>query len=209
MSGWQNLDVVTYPGTGALDMPGGRRCTGLQVTEFVDLTRAAQVPPDRRRSTGVHFFLPDNLQERAWRDPLGTRKLLSGFGAVIGPTFSVYTDFPLPVRLFNLYRNAWLCRFFQDGGINVVPVAVFAGDMLPACLSVLPENSVLAFSAVGSMNSPEKEAEFLRGAGHIIREKEPLRLVVYGKARGLPEIPTLHIPSFTELLHQRLGRTGA
>ena len=66
-----------------------------------------------------------------------------------------------------------------------------------------------AVSAVGSMNSPEKEAEFLRGAGHIIREKEPLRLVVYGKARGLPEIPTLHIPSFTELLHQRLGRTGA
>ena len=40
MSGWQNLDVVTYPGTGALDMPGVRRCTGLQVTEFVDLTRA-------------------------------------------------------------------------------------------------------------------------------------------------------------------------
>ena len=31
MSGWQNLDVVTYPGTGALDMPGVRRCTGLPI----------------------------------------------------------------------------------------------------------------------------------------------------------------------------------
>jgi hypothetical protein len=74
---------------------------------------------------------------------------------------------------------------------------------------VLPEHSVLAFSGVGSMNSRERTAEFARGVEHIVQEKEPIRLVVYGKARGLPKLPTLHIPSFTELLHSRLGRNDA
>lgn len=47
-------------------------------------------------SAGVHFFLDDYQFERFWRQPQRYLDALAKFPMVLGPTFSLYTDFPGP-----------------------------------------------------------------------------------------------------------------
>lgn len=48
-------------------------------------------------NTGVHFFLDDYQFERFWRQPERYVAALARFPLVIGPDFSLYTDFPAPI----------------------------------------------------------------------------------------------------------------
>lgn len=63
-------------------------------------------------SAGVHFFLDDYQFERFWRQPERYLNALAKFPMVLGPDFSLYTDFPAPLQRWNHYRNqlltAWL-----------------------------------------------------------------------------------------------------
>lgn len=47
-------------------------------------------------SAGVHFFLDDYQFERFWRQPQRYLAALAKCPLVIGPDFSLYTDFPAP-----------------------------------------------------------------------------------------------------------------
>lgn len=49
-------------------------------------------------SAGVHFFLDDYQFERFWRQPERYLNALAKFPMVLGPTFSLYTDFPAPIQ---------------------------------------------------------------------------------------------------------------
>ena len=49
-------------------------------------------------NAGVHFFLDDYQFERFWRQPQRYLDALSRFPLVLGPTFSLYTDFPAPIQ---------------------------------------------------------------------------------------------------------------
>ena len=48
-------------------------------------------------SAGVHFFLDDYQFERFWRQPQRYLAALAKCPLVIGPDFSLYTDFPAPL----------------------------------------------------------------------------------------------------------------
>lgn len=70
-------------------------------------------------SAGVHFFLDDYQFERFWRQPERYLNALAKFPMVLGPTFSLYTDFPAPIQRWNHYRN----HFWQHGFRPTVSVA--------------------------------------------------------------------------------------
>lgn len=59
-------------------------------------------------NAGVHFFLDDYQFERFWRQPQRYLSALAQFPLVIGPDFSLYTDFPEPLQRWNHYRNQLL-----------------------------------------------------------------------------------------------------
>lgn len=79
-------------------------------------------------SAGVHFFLDDYQFERFWRQPQRYLAALAKCPLVIGPDFSLYTDFPAPLQRWNHYRNQLLTAYLQRQGICAIPAAGWADD---------------------------------------------------------------------------------
>ena len=61
----------------------------------------------------VHFFLDDYQFNRVWTNPDRYIPMLQKFKYVLTPDFSLYTDFPKPLRIYNHYRKHWLGAYWQ------------------------------------------------------------------------------------------------
>ena len=74
-----------------------------------------------RARHGVHFFIDDYLFERVWKDPVRYAQMLMDFRAVMTPDFSLFTDYPVAVQLYNHWRKHLLGAYWQRMGIRTQP----------------------------------------------------------------------------------------
>lgn len=191
---------------------------GIQLTAMGNPIVKAQDPPEgiidllgfhevfsTESSSGlaVHFFLDDYRFERAWRKPQLYMESLRRFPAVLGPDFSLYTDYPSPLQRWNHYRNQLLMAYWQHEGLCVIPTASWAdADSYEWCFDGLPERSVIAISSVGCMVHREAKEAMLEGTAALIRSKRPKALWVYGKVpRPLEGLLAGYGIPFREFVH--------
>ncbi len=72
----------------------------------------------------VSLFVPDLiLEDRVWRRLRQFVRDLKAWGvyAVLGVSFTIWGDDPLPVQIYNHWRTRYVERYLQDHGIYVVP----------------------------------------------------------------------------------------
>ena len=130
---------------------------------------------------GVHFFLDDYQFERLWRTPDRYVNLLRKFPLVLGPDFSLYTDYPEPLQRWNHYRNQLLTAYYQSRGIPIVPAVGWAGEAsYEWCFDGIPQHGTLAISTVGCLVHKQATQDFLRGLQAALAATRPTQLVVYG-----------------------------
>ena len=131
---------------------------------------------------GVHFFVDDYQFIRVWKDPDRYVEMLQGFQAVCTPDFSMYTDFPKAIQIYNHYRKHWLGAYWQERGIRVIPTVSWAGpDSYDWCFDGEPQGYTVAVSSVGTQNSELTRHLFLQGYREMMRRLEPSRIIMYGK----------------------------
>lgn len=108
------------------------------------------------RSKGVHFFLDDYQFERIWNDPETYIEKLLEFPCVLTPDFSLYTDMPNAMKIWNVYRSRLIGQMMQDYGIQVIPTLQWAGDdTLDWVFDGIEQGGTVAVSTVGVMKSAE------------------------------------------------------
>ena len=130
----------------------------------------------------VHFFLDDYQFNRVWTDPDKYISMLQRFKYVLTPDFSLYTDFPKPLQIYNHYRKHWLGAYWQMHGINVIPTICWSDrDSFEWCFDGEPTQSVVAVSSVGTQNSAEKKRRFLDGYFEMVERLEPELIIFYGR----------------------------
>lgn len=131
---------------------------------------------------GVHFFLDDYQFERIWKCPERYLDLLRAFPLVLGPDFSIYTDYPEPLQRWNHYRNQLLTAWLQAQGVCIIPTAGWAEEPSFAwCFDGLPQGGTVAVSTVGCLVHRQATAAFLQGFWAMLCAVKPDRVVVYGK----------------------------
>lgn len=71
----------------------------------------------------VGFFTRDYRFESWWEDPARhTQRILNlGVTTVLEPDFTITDEQPYMVALWQVYRQRWLARYFQEAGLMVVP----------------------------------------------------------------------------------------
>jgi hypothetical protein len=69
------------------------------------------------------FFTEDWRFEHVYEYPSDYAQQLldEDWTCVVAPDFSMYSDYPFPMRLWNLYRSRWCARYWQELGIRVIP----------------------------------------------------------------------------------------
>lgn len=134
-----------------------------------------------REKTGVHFFEDDYKFERCWSNPDRYGELLSKFQFVVGPDYSMYVEFPTALKIYNHYRNNWLCRYWQDYfNVRIIPTVLWGHkDTFDWCFDGFPKNSVVAVSTVGLFEDKEMKELFMNGYNEMLRVLNPSKILVY------------------------------
>lgn len=150
--------------------------------EIVPFHEAHRVQKNQRKSKIVHFFLADYLFERVWNQPNKAVEFLSDFKAVFTPDFSMYTDMPRPLQIYNAYRRMWTTKYFQDARLRVIPVACWSDEnSYDFCFEGMPKNALIAVSTVGCAQNPQAKELFKQGYAEMKKQLTPSQIILYGK----------------------------
>ena len=131
----------------------------------------------------VHFFLDDYRFESVWNRPFKALEHLSSYSKLLTPDFSLYRDWPHTLQLWNVYRNRWCGRFWQEQGFEVSPTIGWGGKAsFEFCFLGVPEKSVVAVSTVGvKLEEPLAYTLFMDGFQEMVARLSPTRVLCYGK----------------------------
>lgn len=157
---------------------------------------------------GVHFYVDDYQFERVWRQPERYAFVLSRFGCVTGPDFSLYIDAPEAVNRWNVYRNRLLTAYWQRCGLQVVPSVSWAGpESLCYALEGLPVGGIMAVGCVAVRHDKRLMGYWQEGVERLIDTCRPSRLLVYGRemkfAHGATEV--VWIEDYVSRMRRRLS----
>lgn len=118
---YENLERMVFDGVGEYGIPTLEPVDFDGDTEFIPFNFAA-TSKDREKKS-IHFFIDDYQFIRLWNDPDRYIPMLRQFQYVFTPDFSLYTDFPKAVQIFNHYRKHWIGAYMQMYGVKVIPKA--------------------------------------------------------------------------------------
>lgn len=127
----------------------------------------------------VHFFLDDYKFEVLWKEPEPRINTLKEYRAVMSPQFSVYTEMPVAVQIFQIFKSRWCGAYFQSRGLKVIPSLVWGeADTFWFCFNGIDEGSVVAVSTVGMRT--EKQL-FMAGYNEMLHRIKPTAIICYGE----------------------------
>lgn len=195
---YQNCEKAVYGGAGKYDIP---EIAPIDMdVENVPLVGFNYALTEKNPQDKIlHFFVDDYQFERVWTRPDLYIPVLQRFKAVISPDFSIYSDFPTAVRIFNVYRSQWLGRYFQDNGINVIPNVMWSDESsFDYCFDGTPRNTLVCVSTVGCFGNNGDPEGFIKGFDKAMDVLQPSKLLIYGK-----RYPEMTIPCpFTVAVNQ-------
>lgn len=133
-------------------------------------------------SKGVHFYLDDYQFERVWNQPELYIEMLRKFYFVLTPDFSLYTDMPKPLQIYNVYRSRLLGAYWQSRGLNVIPTLSWSDeDSFDFAFSGLETDGVVSVSTVGVIRNQEAKKLWIAGMEEMISRIDPSVILLYGK----------------------------
>lgn len=177
---YENLEKRNYYGVGEYDIPIIQPYHGDLPEEFVAFSAAAQCK--QRQVKGIHFFIDDYRFNRVWAAPEKYLPMMEQFQCIMTPDFSLYTDFPKAIQIYNHYRKHWIGAFLQEHGVAVIPTIGWSTpDSYEWCFDGEPAHSIVAVSSVGTQQGKESKMLFLRGYEAMMERLEPETVIFYGK----------------------------
>lgn len=197
---YENVQRMLFDGIGEYDIPQIEP-TQFNNAEFIGFNYARNAKEPENKA--VHFFLDDYQFTRVWTEPDRYIPMLQRFKYVLTPDFSLYTDFPKPLQIYNHYRKHWIGAYWQMYGINVIPTICWSDQKsFEWCFDGEPTQSVVAVSSVGTQNNKEKKRCFLDGYHEMVERLQPTQIIFYGRVPDECKKNIIHIKQFSEKWHE-------
>ena len=174
----ENLNIMQFDTEGEYNTPI-LEPYHYEPAEFVGFNYARSAK--NKKEKGLHFFVDDYQFERLWREPLAYVNLIGEFHSIMTPDFSLYTDYPKALQIYNHYRKHWLGAYWQLNGINVIPTVCWSDkESFEWCFDGEPTHSVVAVSSVGTQRSKGTKRKFLDGYFEMVDRLQPTQIIFYG-----------------------------
>lgn len=166
-------------GEGVFNIPMIKREEMPEAKAWMPFSEIKRTVPD---VTGIHFFIDDYRFERIWNQPERYLERLKKAACVCAPDFSMYTNTPLALNIYNHYRKHWLARYWQLNGIKVLPTICWTDEKSFAwCFDGEPKHATVAVSSVGTQKRKDEKAAFLQGYDAMMERLEPEKIIFFGK----------------------------
>lgn len=156
------------------------------------------------RQSVCHFFTDDYMFERLWNDADKHISYLQYFQYVRSPDFSFYSDMPLVLQLFSLYKSRALSHYLTLFGIKIIPVVSWSDEKsFEWCFDGLPQNSTLAISTNGCFSKEGKEC-YVMGFKEMCKRLNPHNVLVVGREIPVNEdVEIVYMKSCGQVLEER------
>lgn len=206
--GLENVERMTFSGAGKYNLPIVPK---LEVSEYeasfeapFNYFRSIRGAEARSRYL-LHFFVDDYQFKRVWERPDYYLPGLKEYKYVVMPDFSTYIDLPLPIQLYNYYRNHWLAAYWGMNGVRIIPQIMYG---LPFtydfCFDGMPIGGVQVVSSYGLNKDKEAIENWVQGFNEAIKRLQPELVLLYGKAYdGMAECNIHSLTPFTDELESR------
>lgn len=200
---YENIERARFEGVGDYDIPTLEKKPDFDSgVEFIPFNYAASCK--NRENKGIHFFVDDYQFIRLWNDPDRYMPMLQQFRYVLTPDFSLYTDFPKALQIWNHYRKHWIGAYMQMYGIDVIStIAWSTPESFEWCFDGEPINGIVAVSSVGIMNSRRKKELFMTGYNEMLSRLSPETILFYGMIPDECRGNIVKIKSFGEEMTER------
>lgn len=176
-----NLAYAQFMGVGNYDIP---EMLPVHINNLKDIPLQGfnfALKEKNPENIGVHFFLHDYQFERVWKYPDRYTECLSKFAYVLSPDFSPYVDMPKALQIFNVYRNRWCGRYWQECGIKVIPTITLGNtEIIDLFFDGIPKNSTIAISTMGEGRWGNFKGLY-NWWNTIIDRLKPKTVLLYGK----------------------------
>ena len=135
----------------------------------------------KNKDCGIHFYIDDYQFERIWAQPQLYLEKLSEYQCIFTPDFSLYTDMPIAMKIWNIYRSRLIGQIAQRMGILVIPTVSWCEEAtFDFCFDGLPENATLSISTIGVKQDDYNFGLWKSGVDEMIRRLKPKTLLIYG-----------------------------
>lgn len=120
---------------------------------FIDWPHRKSFPD----GTGLQFFVDDYQFERVWNHPHWyVSEFKKRHPIVLSPDFSIFCDTPIVMQLWQTYRSRWLCRWYQEQGVTMIPTVSWGDERsFDFAFLGIPKGSVIAVSTIGRKTAGE------------------------------------------------------
>lgn len=194
---YENLQHGIYRSVGTYDIPQLHGINEINFPKFIgfNFARTDKHPEEK----GLHFFLDDYQFNRIWNKPVQYLHLIQKFQCVLTPDFSLYTDFPVAMQIYNHYRKHWIGAFWEEHGVTVIPTIGWSDrQSFEWCFDGEPTGGVVAVSSIGTQNHSETKAAFLYGYDAMLERLQPKTILFYGNVPKECKGNIVHIPPLYE-----------
>ena len=135
-----------------------------------------------KRNLWMHFFIDDYQFERVYQKPTKYLSLFQSVKGIITPDFSLYSDLPKAIQIYNCYRNRAIACFLQKLGINIIPCVSWSNeDSFEWCFKGIENTSAVAISTNGCFQSKETLETFIKGYHKMCEVIDPKQIILVGK----------------------------
>jgi len=195
----QNMEKAIYLDTdGKYGTPWLRQVTEYESVKWIPFNYVGSIGKKYKDKSmlGVHFHLHDYQFERLWTSPDLYIDKLKQFKYITSPEFSVYSDMPKAIQVYNHFRMHWVGRYLSDHGITVIPTILWSiPQTFEFCFDGEPVDSVVCISSVGLSNKKDSKDAwdiFWMGWDEMIKRIYPRIILMNGHIP--PEIENDVIP---------------
>lgn len=181
MLNFENQNKMIFKGVGKYSIPEINPITDIMLNKLEWIPFNYALTAKNREKKGVHFYIDDYQFLRVWNNPDKYISLLQEFGAVCSPDFSLYTDMPKALQIYNHYRKQWLSAYWQMNGIKVIPTLCWSTpDSYEWCFDGVPTDGIVSVSSVGTQNNKQVTKNFVDGCKYAIEKTDPVQILWYG-----------------------------
>jgi hypothetical protein len=133
----------------------------------------------------INCCVDDYQLIRLWNRPDIYVEMLKKFKAVCSPDFSLYTDHPKALQLFNHYRKHWLGAYWESKDIKVIPTICWSdSSSFEWCFDGEPKEIIVAISTKGTQGNPLSKERFLAGYNQMLKRLNPIKILLFGNNPG-------------------------
>ena len=175
---WNNLEKEIFPGVGPYGIPE------IMPEKYVDCKYVRFIEAQKITNTkglGVHFFIDDYHFDRIWNQFNRYMRMLSKFDAVLTPDWSVYTDWPVAVNIWNHYKKHYVGAYLQSMGVRVYPTIEWSDkESYKWCFDGEPVGGCVAIGSIGTQKDVEARKLFVYGFDAMRERLQPETIMFWG-----------------------------